>query len=213
MNFSRIPDPANLPANLKNAVIAIGNFDGVHRGHQSVLKTALAQARKLNVPAIVLTFEPHPKTFFRPNQPVFRLTDAYTKARLLAEIGFDAVIEHTFDAAFANTTAGKFVEEVWLESLVLATSLPVMIFISARDVKEARSFCLMQVKGLDLVLQSSMHSRTKVGKSYHPAGFVKASLQVTLLLPMACWVMFSGRVAKLSGASNWVESSDTQPPT
>ena len=117
MNFSRIPDPSNLPASLRNAVVAIGNFDGVHRGHQSVLEAALAQAKELSAPAVVLTFEPHPKTFFRPDQPVFRLTDAYTKARLLAEIGFDAVIEHTFDADFANTGAGKFVEEVLVGEL------------------------------------------------------------------------------------------------
>ncbi len=112
MKFRRIPDPANLPANLKNSVVAIGNFDGVHRGHQSVLQEALNKARKLNVPAIVLTFEPHPRTFFKPDQPVFRLTDAYTKARLVSQMGFDAVIEHTFNAAFAGTSAGKFVEDV-----------------------------------------------------------------------------------------------------
>src|SRR5262245_45208360 len=64
------PGPA-----LTGAVVAIGNFDGVHRGHRAVIGAALARARSLGRPAAALTFEPHPRTFFRPEQPLFRLTD------------------------------------------------------------------------------------------------------------------------------------------
>lgn len=109
MSFSRIPDPSALPAALRRSVVAIGNFDGVHRGHQAVLKAALDKARELEVPAIVLTFEPHPRTFFKPETPVFRLTDAFTKARLFSRLGFDAVVEHRFDADFAATSAMDFI--------------------------------------------------------------------------------------------------------
>lgn len=61
-----------LPEHLRGGVVAIGNFDGVHRGHQSVLNRALEEAKSRGVPALVLTFEPHPRTVFRPDTPVFR---------------------------------------------------------------------------------------------------------------------------------------------
>ena len=81
--FHRNETREPLPDNLKGGVIAIGNFDGVHRGHQSVLDRALEIAKARGVPALVLTFEPHPRTVFRPDQPVFRLTPAPLKARIL----------------------------------------------------------------------------------------------------------------------------------
>jgi riboflavin kinase/FMN adenylyltransferase len=74
--FHRNETREPLPQALRGGVIAIGNFDGVHRGHQSVLNRALEEARARGVPALVLTFEPHPRTVFRPDHPVFRLTPA-----------------------------------------------------------------------------------------------------------------------------------------
>ena len=68
--FLRLSDLSVLPGEYKNGVVAIGNFDGVHRGHQAVLQCALDIAQKENKPAIVYTFEPHPKSFFRPQSPV-----------------------------------------------------------------------------------------------------------------------------------------------
>jgi riboflavin kinase/FMN adenylyltransferase len=65
--FARISDLSALPARLRGGVVAIGNFDGVHRGHQIVLSRALDEARALDAPALVLTFEPHPRQFFRPD--------------------------------------------------------------------------------------------------------------------------------------------------
>ena len=70
--FHRNETREPLPEALRGGVIAIGNFDGVHRGHQSVLDRALEEAQKRGVPALVLTFEPHPRSVFRPDQPVFR---------------------------------------------------------------------------------------------------------------------------------------------
>ncbi|MEM7068610.1 MAG: bifunctional riboflavin kinase/FAD synthetase [Pseudomonadota bacterium] len=112
MSILRIQNPADFPEKLKGGVVAIGNFDGVHRGHQAVLSAAVNVAKAYSVPATVLTFEPHPRTFFKPDAPVFRLTSAATKADILQSIGFDCVVEHVFDGGFSSTPAGEFVEDV-----------------------------------------------------------------------------------------------------
>ncbi|TCR91266.1 bifunctional riboflavin kinase/FAD synthetase [Rhizobium sp. BK376] len=106
-----------LPEGLKGGVVAIGNFDGVHRGHQSVLNRALEIAESRGVPALVLTFEPHPRTVFRPDQPVFRLTPAPLKARILEAMGFRAVIEYPFDRAFSQRSADEFVHSILIDWL------------------------------------------------------------------------------------------------
>lgn len=113
----RLSDPVHLPEDLRGAVVAIGNFDGVHRGHMAVLDKALALAADKGVPALVLTFEPHPRTVFRPDQPVFRLTPAPMRARLLAALGFDAVIEQPFSRDFASTEPVDFVRGILCDGL------------------------------------------------------------------------------------------------
>lgn len=115
--FHRNETREPLPAHLRGGVIAIGNFDGVHRGHRSVLERALEIARARGLPALVLTFEPHPRTVFRPEQPVFRLTPAPLKARILEGMGFAAVVEYPFDRQFSQMSAGDFVRQVLLEWL------------------------------------------------------------------------------------------------
>jgi riboflavin kinase / FMN adenylyltransferase len=97
---------------LRGAVLAIGNFDGVHRGHKAVIGAALDRARGLRKPAAVLTFEPHPRAFFHPGEPLFRLTDEPTKLRLLAATGLDGAVVLTFDAALASLTAEEFVARI-----------------------------------------------------------------------------------------------------
>src|SRR5437763_9419620 len=91
------PDPR-----LKGAVVAIGNFDGVHRGHRAVIAAALARARSLGRPAAALTFEPHPRSFLRPNEPLFRLTDERSKLRLFATTGLAGAIVLAFNAELAE---------------------------------------------------------------------------------------------------------------
>ncbi|HXW31101.1 MAG TPA: bifunctional riboflavin kinase/FAD synthetase, partial [Xanthobacteraceae bacterium] len=94
---------------LKGGVVAIGNFDGVHRGHRAVIAAAVDRAMALRRPAVALTFEPHPRHLLRPDEPMFRLTDAATKLRLLAATGLDGAVVLTFDAALAGLSAEDFI--------------------------------------------------------------------------------------------------------
>ena len=105
---------------LAGAVVAIGNFDGVHRGHKAVIAAAQQRAAALGRPAAALTFEPHPRSFFHPGEPLFRLTDATTKLRLLAATGLDGAIVLTFDEALANLSAEDFVKRILVERFAVA---------------------------------------------------------------------------------------------
>jgi riboflavin kinase / FMN adenylyltransferase len=107
-------------AALKGAVVALGNFDGVHRGHRQVIATALARARALSRPAAALTFEPHPRAFFRPGEPLFRLTDETNKLRLFAATGLDGAVVMTFDAGLARLTAEEFVGRILVDRLAVS---------------------------------------------------------------------------------------------
>ena len=82
----------DLPSGFGPSAVAVGNFDGVHRGHAALIQTAIAEARRQDARAIVLTFEPHPRTFFRPERPVFRMTPPAAKARIMAALGIDAMV-------------------------------------------------------------------------------------------------------------------------
>ena len=101
-----------VPPELAGGVVTIGNFDGVHRGHAALIDAAVAEARRLDVPALALTFEPHPRTFFRPDFPVFRLTSASAKASLLAALGIAGMVVARFDAAFATLSPDAFARDV-----------------------------------------------------------------------------------------------------
>lgn len=103
----------NLPEAVRGATVAIGNFDGVHRGHQALI----ARARALGGPLGVLVFEPHPQEFFRPDAPRFRLTPFRAKARLLEKFGVDLLFALHFDAAFAALSADAFMESVLVRGL------------------------------------------------------------------------------------------------
>lgn len=92
------------------AVLAIGNFDGVHLGHQALIRRMAAIAREKNMMAAVMTFEPHPREFFMPEDPPFRLTLLPMKERLIAAQGADVLYVPAFDAAMASMTADEFMQ-------------------------------------------------------------------------------------------------------
>jgi riboflavin kinase / FMN adenylyltransferase len=117
--FHVVRDAAPADA-LRGAVVAIGNFDGVHRGHKAVIAAAQARAQSLNKPAAALTFEPHPRAFFHPGEPLFRLTDETAKLRLLAAAGLDGAIVLTFDEALAKLSAEDFVGRVLVERFAIS---------------------------------------------------------------------------------------------
>ena len=119
-SFTVVRDQGSGLDALRGAVVALGNFDGVHRGHLQVIGTARARARALQRPAAALTFEPHPRKFFRPNEPLFRLTDETNKLRLFAAAGLDGAVVMTFDAALASLTAEEFVSRVLVERLAVS---------------------------------------------------------------------------------------------
>jgi riboflavin kinase / FMN adenylyltransferase len=115
MPFQHFLDPPSLPDRLAGSTLAIGNFDGVHRGHQAVIEAAEALAK--GRPAVALTFEPHPRSLFRPEPPLFRLTPAPVKLRLLERAGLAAAVTLSFDREFAATTAESFLEDLVVKRL------------------------------------------------------------------------------------------------
>lgn len=107
----------HLPDQARGSVVALGNFDGVHRGHQAVIGEAVRRARAMGVGASVLTFEPHPRRYFKPDTPPFLLTRFRTKARVIAGLGVDYLFALRFNSAIAGRTAEEFIDDILLESL------------------------------------------------------------------------------------------------
>lgn len=105
------------PAHLRGAVVALGNFDGVHRGHQAVIGQAGEMAAARGVPLAILTFEPHPRAYFRPDDPPFRLTPFSTKAHQIQALGPDALVCLSFDGALAGLTAEAFIDSILVDAL------------------------------------------------------------------------------------------------
>lgn len=108
-------DWRNLPAAARGASVALGNFDGVHMGHVAVLRAA--HAARPDAPKAVLTFDPHPREYFRPQDPPFRLSLPAERAAVLAEMGVDILYQIPFDKEFSYLTAEGFVQDVLFEGI------------------------------------------------------------------------------------------------
>jgi riboflavin kinase/FMN adenylyltransferase len=108
-SFVVVRDGEPTPATLKGAIVAIGNFDGVHQGHRKLIERACALGKEAGRPSAVLTFEPHPRKFFAPDKPMFRLTPEPVKLAILKKLGLDGVFVRRFDRALAGTSAADFV--------------------------------------------------------------------------------------------------------
>ncbi len=108
---------AEIVAGFGPAVAVIGNFDGVHLGHQEILRAVVRDARERGVRAVAITFDPHPDQFLRPSQAPKLLTPMDERIRLLASTGIDAVVVLNFDAALAQLTAREFVRRILVDSV------------------------------------------------------------------------------------------------
>lgn len=115
--FERLAGLTQVPAALKGAMVAIGNFDGLHRGHQEVLAALKARAADRGVPAVALTFEPHPRDVFAPRPFMFRLTDGDAKARLSEALGLDGLVVMPFSREFSQIEAEDFVSRFLVAAL------------------------------------------------------------------------------------------------
>ena len=116
-SMERLDGGSMVPPELRGGIVALGNFDGVHRGHQAVVGRAVERARAEGRPALVATFDPHPVRHFKPDTPAFRLTTLDQRERLFAAAGADAMIVFHFDAALAGLTAMEFVADRLLDKI------------------------------------------------------------------------------------------------
>ncbi len=113
-------DNISLPAHLRGGVVVIGNFDGIHRGHQAVIEKACAIAAKLDAPTVLLTFDPHPRTWFNPKEPVYILMPSDQKAEFAAKLGCAGVAVHSFNGTFAALSADEFIDEILIAKMAPA---------------------------------------------------------------------------------------------
>jgi riboflavin kinase/FMN adenylyltransferase len=142
---------SDLPAATQGAVVVIGNFDGVHRGHQILLADARQLADRLGAPMAVLTFEPHPRSVFLPDQPPFRLTSLRAKAHVLQEAGVDHLFVLHFDRAFSLKPAEAFIEEILVRDLAV------------RHVVVGWDFCFGHKRSGNVALLQSMGAKQGFG--------------------------------------------------
>ena len=135
----------NVPPQARGAALAIGNFDGVHRGHQALLQAAKDAAAKTGAKAGVILFEPHPREVFQPDKPHFRLTPLPRKLDLLEASGLDLAVVLRFDAALAALSAEAFIDRVLVQALGVATWWSATTSASARVVPAIPKCCAVHV--------------------------------------------------------------------
>jgi len=121
------------PAAVKHAAVALGNFDGVHRGHRVVMERARDEARRRGGPWGVMSFEPHPRAVLSGSPKPFRLTPMRVKTRLIEEMGADFALMQHFDRAFASISATDFVERVLLGGLNISAVVTGQDFVFGKD--------------------------------------------------------------------------------
>jgi len=109
--MQRLDGGTAVPEALRGGIVALGNFDGFHKGHQAVVGRAVSRARAEGRPALVATFDPHPVRFFKPDLPPFRLTTLDQRERLFAAAGADAMLVYNFGPELASVTAPDFVAD------------------------------------------------------------------------------------------------------
>ena len=118
--MERLDGSSAVPERLRGGIIALGNFDGFHLGHQAVVGRAVERARAEGRPALVGTFDPHPIRHFVPDSAPFRLTTLDQRQRLFADAGADAMVVFHFDTALAALTADAFIAQLLIDSIGIA---------------------------------------------------------------------------------------------
>jgi riboflavin kinase/FMN adenylyltransferase len=143
-----INDLTSLQSNAKGATIAIGNFDGVHLGHQAIFAVAKKHAHDHHAPLAAITFDPYPREFFKPDHEPFRLMRNQEKFKAIESLGADFIFLLTFDAKLASMSADDFVERVLLEKL------------GAKQIVTGNNFCFgKDRKGTEGTLKSHAKAR------------------------------------------------------
>ncbi|CAM5699389.1 Riboflavin biosynthesis protein OS=Streptomyces glaucescens OX=1907 GN=ribF PE=3 SV=1 [Streptomyces glaucescens] len=107
----------DIPQDWGRSVVTIGSYDGVHRGHQLIIRHAVERARELGVPAVVVTFDPHPSEVVRPGSHPPLLAPHHRRCELMAELGVDAVLILPFTTEFSKLSAADFVVKVLVDKL------------------------------------------------------------------------------------------------
>jgi riboflavin kinase/FMN adenylyltransferase len=113
-------DYRHTPTSYKGAVVALGNFDGIHLGHQALLNYTQTLAKQTSVPALVMSFHPYPYHFFHPGHAQERLMHLYDRFYALRKLGLDGVLMQRFDPAFSMLTATQFIEKVLIEAMAIS---------------------------------------------------------------------------------------------
>ncbi len=162
------------PHALAGAVVAIGNFDGVHRGHRVVIRQAVVRAQASGRPAAALTFEPSPRSFFRPNEPIFRLTDETAKLRLLAATDLDGAIVLRFDAELAKLSAEDFISKLLIDRLGISAIVVGFDFHFGRD--RAGTPAYLAAEGQHRGLAVEIVAEVKDGARRFSSGVIRAAL-------------------------------------
>ena len=159
----------------RGAVVAIGNFDGVHLGHQAVIGEAGRIAQAGGAPHAVLTFEPHPRRVLRPDTPPFRLTPFRAKSRHIEALGVDLLFTLHFDPAFAQRSAADFIDSVLVRNLGVRHAVVGYDFVFGHQ--RGGTPALLQARGADLGF-----GVTVVGPIAAPGGAVYSSTRIRELL-------------------------------
>ena len=187
-SFVRLSNLDAVPASLRGAYVAIGNFDGVHRGHQSVFDLLRRRAAEAGVPAILLTFEPHPRDVFAPTPFMYRLTDGNAKARLAEALDLDGIVILNFDRAFSQIEAEDFVSRFLVGALAVTGVIVGADFHFGRQRRGTPTFLAAAGAARDLPLRLSICSM-RVPRSFPRRAFAPPCRKAMSPRPIGCWAI------------------------
>lgn len=164
-----------IPATLRGAVIALGNFDGFHRGHQAVAGEAIAWAKAEGRPSIIATFDPHPVRFFKPDVAPFRLTTLEQRQELYLAAGATAMLVFHFDAELAGTSAEDFIQRILIDRFGAHGVVTGGDFTFGKGAKG--NVALLRTRGAELGLQSRVVEAVAEGAEVVSSSRIRTALR------------------------------------